>query len=288
VPSRYAQDIACGEGNVDNLARNRGRLPTGMHAATVLEESAAEVYYDDSVEYALVADTSETEGLEERNLAEARRSPDWLHWEKAIKDELAILETNGISELVDAPAGANVIGNKWVFRVKRDAAGRIQRYKARLVAQGFLQVEGVDYFDTFAPVAPLQSVRTILALAARLDLDQIGVKGAYLNGKFTDDERILMRQPTGFPYPSSNGKVLRLVKTIYGLKQNGRRWYQRFTEICETCRLTRCSTDHAVFYRRNDDGIVILAVHVDDCTIAASSLALVHEIKAGIGGCGSR
>jgi hypothetical protein len=217
--------------------------------------------------------------------AEVRRSPDWPHWEKAIKEELAMFESNGTWELVDTPLGANVVGNKWVFRVKHDAAGRIQWYKACLVAQGFSQVEGINYFDTFAPVARLGSVHTILALAACLDLEihQIDVKGAYLNGKLTDDERIFMRQPTGFPYPSSGSKVLHLIKTIYGLKQSGHRWYQRFTEICETCQLTRCSTNQAVFYRCNDNGIVILAVHVDDCTSAASNLALVGEIKAGIG-----
>jgi hypothetical protein len=126
---------------------------------------------DYAIEYALVADTSEAEGLEPCNLAEARHSPDWLHWEKAIKEELVMLEANGTWELVDTPENSNVVGNKWVFRIKRDAAGRVQRYKARLVAQGFSQVEGVDYFDTFAPVAHLSSVRTILALAARLDLE---------------------------------------------------------------------------------------------------------------------
>jgi hypothetical protein len=116
-------------------------------------------------------------------------------------------------------------------------------------------------------------------LGARLDLEihQIDVKGAYLNGKLTDNERIHMRQPLGFPYPNSTGKVLRLVKTIYGLKQSGRRWYQRFSEICEKMDLTRCSTDQAVFYRRSKAGIIDLAVHVDDCTIAASNIALVKS-----------
>ncbi|KAF7371239.1 Transcription factor [Mycena sanguinolenta] len=274
APSRYARDITSGEGSTDNFARSRGRLPQGMHADAV----------DESTEYALVADISEVEGIEPHNLAEARRSPDWPHWEKAIKEELATLEANNTWELVNTPESANIVGNKWVFRIKRDAAGRVQRYKARLVAQGFSQVEGVDYFDTFAPVARLSSVRTILALAARLDLEihQIDIKGAYLNGKLTEKERIFMRQPTGFPYPNSTGKILRLIKTLYGLKQSGRRWYQRLSEICEKLGLMRCSTDQAVFYRRNDAGIVIVSVHVDDCTIAASNMTLINEVKAGI------
>ncbi|KAF7368844.1 Reverse transcriptase Ty1/copia-type domain-containing protein [Mycena venus] len=114
APSRYAQDIAHGAGNVDNLARNRGRLPPGMCAA-VVEEHTAEASPDDGIEYALVADVSEAEGIEPRNLAEARRSPDWPQWEKATKDKLAMLEGNGTWEIVDASPGANVVGNKWVF-----------------------------------------------------------------------------------------------------------------------------------------------------------------------------
>ena len=90
-----------------------------------------------------------------------------------------------------------------------------------------------------------------------------------------------MRQPPGFPYPNSSGKVLRLQKTIYGLKQSGRRWYQKLTEICEKyLGLTRCSVDQAVFYRRDGKLIVVIAVHVDDCTIAASTKALVREVKS--------
>jgi hypothetical protein len=231
-------------------------------------------------------DVHDAEALEPLSLAEAKRRPEWPEWERAIREELKTLDDAGTWRLEIPPPDANIVGSKWVFRLKKDAAGHIVRYKARLVAQGFSQVEGVDYFDTYAPVAKLASIRTILALAAELDLElhQVDIKGAYLNGELTKDEVIYMRQPPGFPLPNSSGKVLRLVKTIYGLKQSGRRWYQKFTEICETTLgLTRCSVDQAVFYRRKGNSIIIIAVHVDDCTIAANNRKMIEDIKSKLG-----
>ena len=96
----------------------------------------------------------------------------------------------GTWKLEAAPAGANIVGSKWVFQVKKDAQGSVARYKARLVAQGFSQVTGVDYFDTFAPVAKLASICAALAIAAanNMEIHQINIKGAYLNGKLNSDE----------------------------------------------------------------------------------------------------
>jgi len=112
----------------------------------------------DLVKHAMVAEMSEAEGLEPRSLAEAKCGLDWLFWEKVIFEELKMLEEAGTWELVDLPAGANLVGSKWVFQVKKDAAGQVVPFKAPLVAQGFLQVPGVDYFDMFAPVAKLASI----------------------------------------------------------------------------------------------------------------------------------
>ena len=104
-------------------------------------------------EEALLAETSDAEALEPRTLAEAKRRPDWPLWEKAIQEELETLKKAGTWKLEAPPPEANVIGSKWVFKAKKDAAGNIARYKARLVAQGFSQIGGVDYDDTYAPVA---------------------------------------------------------------------------------------------------------------------------------------
>ena len=157
----------------------------------------------------------ESEALEPWNLKEARSGPDWLLWEKAIHNELVVLKAARTWELIDAPPGANIISSKWVFRAKKDAAGKVVHYKARLVAQGFSQVPGVDYFDTFAPVARLASIRAVLAMAAVNDYEihQIDIKGAYLNGKLTSDETIFMKQPPGYAAAGLQTKVCHLLKT---------------------------------------------------------------------------
>jgi len=180
---------------------------------------------DEFEEWAMVSEMSEAEGLDPSSLVDAKRRPDWLDWDKAIHEELAVLKESGTWILVDAPSGANIVGSKWVFRVKKDADGNILRKKARLVAQGFSQVPGVDYFDTYAPVARLASIRTVLALAARqnMELHQIDIKGAYLNGELTPDEVIYMRQPPEYASRDHPNRVCRLQKTIYGLRQSGRR-----------------------------------------------------------------
>jgi hypothetical protein len=121
---------------------------------------------DDLDEYLWAAEASEAEALDPRSLAEARRRPDWPQWEGGICEELAMLEKLGTWELVDPLAGANIIGSKWVFRAKKDAAGNVARHRAHLITQGFSQVPGVDYFDTFAPVTRLASIHVVLAIAA--------------------------------------------------------------------------------------------------------------------------
>jgi Reverse transcriptase (RNA-dependent DNA polymerase) len=197
-------------------------------------------------EYVMVAEMSDLEALELRSLAEAKRRPEWPLWEKAIREELATLQEAGTWELTDTPNGANIVGSKWVFRAKKDAAGNVARYKARLVAQGFSQVPGVDYFDTFAPVAKLASIRAVLAMATAKDMElhQIDIKGAYLNGELTERETICMSQPPVITLLILRllAKLCRLRKTLYGLKQSGRRWYQKLVEI------KRCDVDQAVFF----------------------------------------
>ena len=192
-PTQHLKDIMEGRAITTNR-RNTSQIPVGVQLPTENEtdvvldgEGTAEwmMLANFADEYAMVADMGEMEAIEPRNLTEARRRPDWLQWEKAIEEELVVLDKAGTWKLVDAPPRANIVGSKWVFRAKKDAARNIVCYKARLVAQGFSQVLGVDYFDTFAPVAKLASIRTALAIAAVNDMEahQIDIKGAYLNGK---------------------------------------------------------------------------------------------------------
>ena len=106
----------------------------------------------------MAAAVVEAIGLEPRSVEEVRKRPNWPRWEDVINAELGQLTAMGTWEVIDKPAGVNVVGSKWVFKVKKDVARNVEHYKARLVAQGYTQVPGVDYFDTFAPVAKLASI----------------------------------------------------------------------------------------------------------------------------------
>jgi hypothetical protein len=287
-PSRRVLDLLEGRGTWSDEPTN-SLVPPGVQL--MAERGANDDELDDwlYVEpdhmegYAFAAVTAEAEALEPRTLAEAKRGGDWPLWEKAIHEELATLKDAGTWDLEEAPAGANIVGSKWVFRAKKDAAGKTVRYKARLVAQGFSQIPGVDYFDTFAPVARLASIRAVVAFAAAKDLEtaQIDIKGAYLNGELNDDERIYMRQPPGY---GQGSLVCRLKKTLYGLKQSGRRWYQKLVDIMTKLRFSRSEVDQAVFYRRDlgKNILIIVKVHVDDCSIVASTQPLIDRFKIEI------
>jgi hypothetical protein len=201
-------------------------------------------------------------------------------------EELATLKANSTWRFENAPPGANVIGSKWVFKAKKDATGRVVRYKARLVAQGFSQIGGIDYDDTYAPVAKLASSRLLTAMAnrANLELHQIDIKGAYLNGELTPDEVLYLQHPPGYKDPDAGTRVLRLQKALYGLKQAGRRWYQKFKQILSELGLAQSQVDQAVFYKRGPTGALALVavVHVDDCSIGAVNTKVLEAFKHGL------
>ena len=165
-------------------------------------------------------------GDEFQTLKEAMESPDWPEWERAIKSELGQLQEKETWELVDLPDDAVPLNNKWVFVLKRDKEGWVVKHKARLVVKGCGQRPGFDYLETHSPVVRMESIRAILAIACQkhLIIQQMDVKGAYLNG--TLKETIYMRQPEGFA--DGSGRVCHLKKTLYGLKQSGREWNAEF------------------------------------------------------------
>ena len=128
------------------------------------------------------------------------------------------LQQHEIFRLVKPPQGANIVGSKWVFQHKKDAEGNVIKHKAWLVAQGYMQTYSVDYTDTFAPVAKLTSIWTILALAAQNDwkIYQMDVQSMYLHS--TLSKTIYMKQPEDFIEPGKESLVAKLLKTLYGLK----------------------------------------------------------------------
>jgi hypothetical protein len=184
-------------------------------------------------------------------------------------EEMAQLRKLGTFTITPLPPGRSPIACKWVFRVKHDELGAITRYKARLVAKGFSQIPGIDYDETFAPVVRLETIRLLLALAARykLDVHVVDVIGAYLNGKL--DEEIYMQQPEG--YQDGTTMVYRLQKALYGLKQSGRVWNIELNKSFLDHSYSRLLSDQCVYIKRNGSDITIIAVHVDDMTILASS-----------------
>jgi hypothetical protein len=152
-------------------------------------------------------------------LQQARSCMDWPQWKEAMDHKIATLEGAETWEAVLCPLGKNIVGSKWVFCIKQNTKGKIQKYKARLVARGFTQVFGQDYYNTFSPVARPASFRAVLALAAHHDweIDMFDFIGAYLNGTLDNDEEIYMQPPPGYKGQGEN--ILRLKKSLYGLKQ---------------------------------------------------------------------
>ena len=153
---------------------------------------------------------------------EAVSGPNSVKWKQAMEREMRSLRENEVWELVELPPDRKVVGSKWVFKVKTDEVGRVDRYKARLVAQGFSQTRGMDYDETFCPVVRMESLRTVISLAASngLELHQLDVTTAFFNGKL--DEEVYMKQPEGFVEEGHEDLVCLLKRSLYGLKQSPR------------------------------------------------------------------
>ncbi|KAK1664662.1 hypothetical protein QYE76_052821 [Lolium multiflorum] len=180
---------------------------------------------------------------------EAMMSPDSNKWQEAMKSEMGSMYDNKVWTLVDLPDSRKAVENKWIFKRKTDADGNVTVYKARLVAKGFRQIQGVDYDETFSPVAKLKSVRILLAIAPFFDYEiwQMDVKTAFLNGDI--EEELYMVQPKGFVDPKNADKVCKLQRSIYGLKQASRSWNRRFDKVIKDFGFIQCHGE-AVFTRK--------------------------------------
>uniref|UniRef100_A0A2N9FZX9 Integrase catalytic domain-containing protein n=1 Tax=Fagus sylvatica TaxID=28930 RepID=A0A2N9FZX9_FAGSY len=216
---------------------------------------------------------------EPASFSEALHSPDRDEWMTAMQEEMSSMDKNNVWELVDLPPGRKTIGNKWVLKVKRKADGSIDRYKARLVAKGYTQREGIDYEDTFSPVVRFASIRLILSIVAKQDLElfQMDVKTAFLNGEL--DEEIYMAQPAGFEAKGHERKVCRLKRSIYGLKQSSRQWYLRFHDSITSFGFEMIEEDHCVYLKRSKRSILILSLYVDDILLAGNDMDSIVTTK---------
>jgi hypothetical protein len=218
-------------------------------------------------------------GEEPKSYREAINSVDRDEWEAAIQAEMESIMSIGTFELVHPPRDRKPIGAKWVFKVKRNAAGEISRYKARLVAQGFAQKPGLDFTETFAPVANIDSIRLLLAFAAANDFEihHVDVKTAFLNGKL--EETIYMRQPEGFVAAGKEHWVWELHKTLYGLRQSGRVWYQKLRDALLELGFKPSAADPCVFIRSRNGVLSFVFTHVDDLGLISNSKDGIVQLK---------
>jgi hypothetical protein len=211
--------------------------------------------------------------------AEAMVDPDSELWLEAMRSELKSMDDNQVWNLVDLPNGARTIECKWIFKKKTDMDGNVQIHKARLVAKGFRQVQGIDYNETFSPVAMLKSVRIILAIAAYFDYEiwQMDVKTAFLNGNLEED--VYMIQPEGFVDPENASKVCKLQKSIYGLKQASRSWNIRFKEVVKSFGFIENEKEPCVFKKFSGSSIVFLILYVDDILLIGNDIPMLEAVK---------
>ncbi|GJV36863.1 putative ribonuclease H-like domain-containing protein, partial [Tanacetum coccineum] len=179
-------------------------------------------------------------------------------WVEAMQEELLQFKLQEVWVLCDLPEGKRVIGTKWVFRNKRDERGTIIKNKARLVAQGYRQEEGVDYDEVFAPVARIEAIRLFLAFASFMGfiVYQMDVKSAFLYGNIT--EEVYVKQPPGFEDPAHPNKVYRVVKALYGLHQAPRAWYERLSTFLLKHGYRRGAIDKTLFIKKDRRDIISL------------------------------
>ena len=207
---------------------------------------------------------------EPTTLEEAIAGPDKERWYEAMENEMKSLRENDVYELVELPKDRSPVGSKWVFKIKTAADGSVERYKARLVAQGFSQKFGTDYDETFCPVVRLESLRTLIAVAVQngLKLHQIDVTTAFLNGKL--EEEVFMRQPKGFIVEGQEHLVCRLKKSIYGLKQSPRCWNSVLDSQLKKMGFVQANSDPCI-YKASAGETFYMGVYVDDIVLAAMS-----------------
>lgn len=222
-----------------------------------------------------------TEDREPSNLQEAMSSPDVSQWMETMQEEIEALHKNKTWELVPLPQGRKAIGNKWVYKIKRNGDDQVEWYRARLVVKGYAQKEGIDFNEIFSPVVRLTTVRILLAMCATFDLhlEQLDVKTAFLHGNLEGE--IYMLQPEGFEEKENENLICRLNKSLYGLKQAPRCWYKRFDSFIISLGYSRLHADPCAYFKRfSETEFITLLLYVDDMLIAGPNNDRINELKA--------
>ncbi|GJX06590.1 hypothetical protein Tco_0194522 [Tanacetum coccineum] len=223
-----------------------------------------------------------TKNMEEQSFIATihqKTNPELLYWVEAMQEELLQFKIQNVWVLVDCPKGVRPIGTKWVLKNKRDTRGIVIRNKARLVAQGYTQEEGIDYEEVFAPVARIEAIRLFLAYASYMGFTvyQMDVKSAFLYG--TIDEEVYVMQPPGFQDSQFPDRVYKVVKAMYGLHQAPRAWYGTLSKYLLDNGFQRGTIDQTLFIRKHKGEFLLVQVYVDDIIFGSSNPKLCREFE---------
>ncbi|GJW05808.1 putative ribonuclease H-like domain-containing protein, partial [Tanacetum coccineum] len=213
---------------------------------------------------------------EPKRVSKALSDPAWV---EAMQEELLQFKLQNVWVLVDLPKGHRAIGTKWVYRNKKDERGIVIRNKARLVAQGHTQEEGIDYDEVFAPVARIEAIRIFLAYASYMGFTvyQMDVKSAFLYGQI--EEEVYVCQPPGFEDPDHPDKVYKVVKALYGLHQAPRAWYDTLATYLLSNGFQRGQIDQTLFIKSQKGHILLVQIYVDDIIFGSTKKELCDEFE---------
>ncbi|GJR60673.1 putative ribonuclease H-like domain-containing protein [Tanacetum coccineum] len=213
---------------------------------------------------------------EPKNISQALQDESWV---EAMQEELLQFKLQKVWILVDLPSGKKAIGTKWVFKNKRDERSIVVKNKARLVAQGFRQEEGIDYDEVFAPVARIEAIRLFLAFASYMGFTvyQMDVKSAFLYG--TIEEEVYVHQPPGFVDPAHPNKVYKVIKALYGLHQAPRAWYETLSSFLMENGFRRGTIDKTLFIKKKKSDIMLVQVYVDDIIFGSTKKSMCTEFE---------
>ncbi|KAK2417383.1 putative mitochondrial protein [Trifolium repens] len=202
------------------------------------------------------------------------------NWRRAMNEEIQSIEKNNTWSLVDLPPQKKPISVKWIFKVKKNPDGSILKHKARLVARGFLQQQGIDYSEVYAPVARMETIRLVISIASSMNwsLFHMDVKSAFLNGPL--EEEVYVSQPPGFEVKTEKHKVYKLHKALYGLKQAPRAWNKRIDQFLHSEGFVKCSVEFGVYMKGSDiSNALMICLYVDDLLITGSDHDKIEKFK---------
>jgi hypothetical protein len=194
-------------------------------------------------------------------------------------EEVATLDANATWELVALPKDKKAIGCKWVYKIKHNADGSMNRYKARLVTKGYAQTYGIDYEETYNPIAKMTTVRVIIAMATTKgwSLHQMDVNNVFLHGDL--QKEVYMEQPPCYVDQTHPNLVCRLKKALYGLKQAPRVWSNKIGQYIVTSGFQTSNANFSLYVKKTDHGIIIIVIYVNDLIITRDSDANIFDLK---------